>query len=92
MVLMFLLSYLWAQRSAVISERFFTFSSQISKHGMEFYLDTIYWGNTLFMEIGIIMNHHFNVLSKGGKNGLSSFLLEVSHCEFPLPQDRPLSG
>lgn len=32
------------------------FSSPISKHEMEFYVETIYWGDILFMEICIISN------------------------------------
>ena len=58
------------------------FSSQISKHGVEFYLETRYWESVLFTEISLIISNHFNVLSEDKNNWLSSSLLEVSHCEF----------
>lgn len=48
------------------------FSSQISKHGMEFYLETRYWENVLFTEISLIISNHFNVLSEEKHNWLSS--------------------
>ena len=57
------------------------FSSHISKCGTEVYLETVYWENVLFMEISLIISSHFNVLSEEKNNWLSSFLLEVSHCE-----------
>lgn len=64
------------------------FSSQVSKHEMNFYLKTIYWKDVLFVKISVIISNHFNVLSEEKKNWLSSFLLDVSHCEFPRPPPR----
>lgn len=49
------------------------FSSPISKHEMEFYVETIYWGDILFMEICIISNNHFSVLSEEKIIGSAAF-------------------
>lgn len=50
---------------SVINGRFVMFSSsQISKHKMEFYLETTYWENVLATEIAIIVSNHFNVRGK----------------------------
>lgn len=66
------------------------FSSQISKHEMEFHLEAIYWENTLFLEISMLINHHFNVLSEEEKMGSAAFSWRSDIMSFPPSPIRPL--
>lgn len=66
------------------------FSSHTSKHEMEFHLEAMCWENTLFLEIAMLTNHHFNVLSEEGKMGSAAFSWRPDTVSFPPSPVRPL--
>lgn len=49
------------------------FSSQIPKHEMKFYVETIFWENILFTEICIIIGNHFSIQSEEKIIGSAAF-------------------
>lgn len=59
------------------------FSSQIPKHEMKFYVETIFWENILFMEICIIIGNHFSIQSEAKIIGSAAFSGRSATVSFP---------
>lgn len=66
------------------------FSSQISKHELEFYGETIFWENILFIEICIIISNHFSILSEEKIIGSAAFSGRSAIVSFPSFPETPL--